>query len=152
MISNRSMNLGASLPCTLKHHKPLRGDTLRHTKFPTLKLISLRLWSAQLFYLDCAIRRFSLTIWTYFGASFDILGPKFFVLQSHSRTTGFSTYDHISSRTMPSLNSLDRYCYRRNSTYGRFLSELISYYRAQTLNISSRIWFTLLICPSVWGW
>jgi hypothetical protein len=34
-------------------------------------------------------------------------------LQSHSKTTGFSTYDHIASQTAPSSKSLDSYCCRK---------------------------------------
>jgi hypothetical protein len=40
---NCPMNLDASLPHTLKQCKPLIGDTLRYTKSPTSKLISLLL-------------------------------------------------------------------------------------------------------------
>jgi hypothetical protein len=39
------MNLAASLPWTLKRHKPLIGDTLRYTKSSTSKLCSLLLLS-----------------------------------------------------------------------------------------------------------
>jgi hypothetical protein len=39
-----------------------------------------------------------------------------------------------------------------NSTYGRLLSQLLSSFNTLALNMSSRIWFTLLIWPSVWGW
>jgi hypothetical protein len=40
---NSLMNLGASLPHTLKQRKPLIGDTLRYIKSPTPKLSSLLL-------------------------------------------------------------------------------------------------------------
>jgi hypothetical protein len=37
------MNLGVSLPHTLKRRKPLNGDTLRYKKSPISKLNSLLL-------------------------------------------------------------------------------------------------------------
>jgi hypothetical protein len=35
------------------------------------------------------------------------------VLQSHSKITGFDTYDHIVSRTLPSSNYFGSYCCRK---------------------------------------
>jgi hypothetical protein len=39
MVLNGLMNLGASMPRTLKHHEPLMGDALRYMKSPTQNLI-----------------------------------------------------------------------------------------------------------------
>jgi hypothetical protein len=41
-------------------------------------------------------------------------GPKILLLQSHSKTMGFITYDHITSRRVLSSNSLDSYYCRRS--------------------------------------
>jgi hypothetical protein len=38
---------------------------------------------------------------------------KYFILQSHSKTTEFGTYDHIEYQTVLSSSSLDSYCCRR---------------------------------------
>jgi hypothetical protein len=40
------------------------------------------------------------------------------VLQPHSKTTEFDTYDHTTSQTAPSSSSLDSYCYRRSQHTG----------------------------------
>jgi hypothetical protein len=45
MILNEIMNLGASLPRTLKRRKPLIGAILRYMKSPTSKPSFLCLWS-----------------------------------------------------------------------------------------------------------
>ncbi len=39
-----------------------------------------------------------------------------------------------------------------NSAYGRLLSQLFPYFSAQALNISSKIWLVLSVCPSISGW
>jgi hypothetical protein len=46
---------------------------------------------------------------------------KYFIFWSYSKTTRFSTYDHITSQMVSSSNSLHIFSLE-NSTYGRFLS------------------------------
>jgi hypothetical protein len=114
MILNGTMKLGASLTRTLKRRNLLIGNTLRYTKFPTSKHNSLRLWSAQLFCLECAIHRFSLTKRSCLSPSWNMSGLKPLVLQPNTKTMGFDTYDHIASQMVPSSNSLYSYCCRKN--------------------------------------
>jgi hypothetical protein len=107
------MNLGASLPRTLKWGKPLIGDTLRYTK-PQLQS------STPFFYDRCNLFASivqlagSLSLYELASRLLAICQVrKPFILQSRSKTTEFDTYIHISSQTAPSSNSLDSYYYKR---------------------------------------
>jgi hypothetical protein len=92
---NGPMNIGATLPRTLKHHKPLIGDTLKYTVLTVQSASSLSPYELVSRLLAiCRVQKPS-------------------ILQSHSKTMAFGTYDLIASQTLPSSNSLDSYCCRR---------------------------------------
>jgi hypothetical protein len=84
---NGPMNIGATLPRTLKHHKPLIGDTLKYTVLTVQSASSLSPYELVSRLLAiCRVQKPS-------------------ILQSHSKTMAFSTYDLIASQTLPSSNS-----------------------------------------------
>jgi hypothetical protein len=74
MILNSPMNLGVSLPYSLKCHKPLIGDPLRYTKSPTSKLNSLLIALFVLIVQSAG----SLLPYELVSASYNMSGPKIF--------------------------------------------------------------------------
>jgi hypothetical protein len=107
------MNLGASLPRTLKQCKPLIGDTLRYMKSPTSKLNSVLLWSALLFCLDCAIRWFTLTLQTCLSVFCSMLGSKIFHSLFSLQNNGVQHLRQYSISNGTCSNSLNSYCCRK---------------------------------------
>jgi hypothetical protein len=67
-----------------------------------------------LFCLDCATRRFFLTIRTCFSSSCKILGPNTLHSPASLQIMEFDTYDHTTSQTVLSSSFLDNYYYRRS--------------------------------------
>jgi hypothetical protein len=113
IILNGPINLGVSLPQTLKWCKPLIDDTLSPQN---LQLQNLTPFSYDWHNSSALIAQLTGSLTPCELASRPLAKcrvQKPSVPQSHSKTMGFGTYDHIASQMAPSSNSLDNYCYRR---------------------------------------